>query len=161
LGASADEEIVAIVENDSCAVDAVQVLLSCTFGKGNLFFRDWGKQVFTFFDRKSNRAVRVALKGEMPLREERIALKQKIDSGAATEADRKRWNDLREEAITQLVSPDSARSLFEVKEVKVEIPPYASIVSTAACDTCGEPTMTTKMVEQEGKHLCQGCATRA
>jgi len=39
-----DEELVAIVENDSCAVDAVQVLSGCTFGKGNLIFRDHGKQ---------------------------------------------------------------------------------------------------------------------
>ena len=60
---SEDEEIVAIVENDSCAVDAVQVLLGCTFGKGNLVFRDWGKQVFTFFERRTGRAVRVSLKG--------------------------------------------------------------------------------------------------
>ena len=44
LSTAEDEEIVAFVENDSCAVDAVQVLLGCTFGKGNLIFRDWGKQ---------------------------------------------------------------------------------------------------------------------
>ena len=31
---SADEEVVAIVENNSCAVDAVQVMTGCTFGKG-------------------------------------------------------------------------------------------------------------------------------
>jgi formylmethanofuran dehydrogenase subunit E len=30
-----DEEIVAIVENDSCVVDAIQVVTGCTFGKGN------------------------------------------------------------------------------------------------------------------------------
>ena len=34
--ASEDEELVCLVENNSCAVDAVQVLLGCTFGKGNL-----------------------------------------------------------------------------------------------------------------------------
>jgi formylmethanofuran dehydrogenase subunit E len=33
IGTSEDEEIVAVVENNSCAVDAVQVLLGCTFGK--------------------------------------------------------------------------------------------------------------------------------
>src|SRR5512135_2351862 len=55
-----DEELVAIVENDSCAVDAVQVLTGCTFGKGNLFFRDHGKHVYTFGLRPSGRAVRVS-----------------------------------------------------------------------------------------------------
>ncbi len=161
LDAASDEEIVAIVENDSCAVDAVQVLLGCTFGKGNLQFRDWGKQVFTFFDRKSGRAVRVALKGEMPLRAERHALKQKIDSGMATEADKKKWDDLREQAVTELISPDAACSWFDVKEVSVEIPPYATIVSTRDCDSCGEATMTTRLVERHGKHLCGECAARS
>ena len=33
---SADEEVVAIVETDMCAVDAIQLLTGCTFGKGNL-----------------------------------------------------------------------------------------------------------------------------
>ena len=34
IGRAEDEELIAIVENDSCAVDAVQVLTGCTFGKG-------------------------------------------------------------------------------------------------------------------------------
>ena len=41
-----DEELVAIVENNSCAVDAIQFICGCTFGKGNLIFKDFGKQVF-------------------------------------------------------------------------------------------------------------------
>jgi len=52
-----DEELIAIVENDSCAADAVQALAGCTFGKGNFFFRDYGKQVFTFALRPSGRAL--------------------------------------------------------------------------------------------------------
>jgi len=34
-----DEELVAIVENDACGVDALQCVTGCTFGKGNLLFR--------------------------------------------------------------------------------------------------------------------------
>jgi len=36
LERASDEEIVAVVETDMCAVDAVQFLTGCTFGKGNL-----------------------------------------------------------------------------------------------------------------------------
>ena len=54
-----DKELVAVVENDSCAVDAIQVLTGCTFGKGNLIFRDHGKHVYTFFKRTSGEALRV------------------------------------------------------------------------------------------------------
>ena len=42
-----DEELVAIVENDACGVDALQCITGCTFGKGNLLFRDYGKHVYT------------------------------------------------------------------------------------------------------------------
>ena len=59
---SEDEELVAIVENDACSVDAIQVLLGCTLGKGNLIYRDYGKQVYTIVSRESNRAIRIALK---------------------------------------------------------------------------------------------------
>jgi formylmethanofuran dehydrogenase subunit E len=35
-----NEELVAIVENDSCSVDAIQAVTGCTLGKGNLIFKD-------------------------------------------------------------------------------------------------------------------------
>ncbi|RBQ23426.1 hypothetical protein ALNOE001_10080 [Candidatus Methanobinarius endosymbioticus] len=59
---SKDEEIVAIVENDNCAVDSIQVVLGCTFGKGNLIFKDYGKGVYTVINRNMNKAVRLAMK---------------------------------------------------------------------------------------------------
>jgi formylmethanofuran dehydrogenase subunit E len=59
---SSDEELVAIVENDSCAVDGIQVVTGCTFGKGNLIFRDHGKHVYTFFKRSTGEGIRVSRK---------------------------------------------------------------------------------------------------
>ena len=64
-----DEELVAVVENNSCAVDAIQALAGCTFGKGNLIFKDYGKQVYTFINRNSDEAVRVAVCWEPPAEE--------------------------------------------------------------------------------------------
>lgn len=40
--------LVAVVENRTCAADAVQVLTGCTFDKCNFVYRDHGKYVFTF-----------------------------------------------------------------------------------------------------------------
>ena len=59
---ASDEELVAIVENDSCAVDGVQVVTGCTFGKGNLIFRDYGKHVYTFFNRNTGEGIRISRK---------------------------------------------------------------------------------------------------
>src|SRR5512147_2395515 len=55
-----DEELVAVVENDSCAADAIQFVTGCTFGKGNLVFRDYGKHVYTFYNRRNGKGVRIS-----------------------------------------------------------------------------------------------------
>ncbi|MDD3365329.1 MAG: FmdE family protein, partial [Syntrophomonas sp.] len=57
-----DEELLAVVETNSCGVDAIQAILGCTFGKGNLIFKDYGKNVYTIASRDKNRAVRIAQK---------------------------------------------------------------------------------------------------
>src|SRR5512142_1422997 len=55
-----DEELVAVVENDSCAADAVQFITGCTFGKGNFIFRDYGKHVYTIYNRRTGKCVRIS-----------------------------------------------------------------------------------------------------
>lgn len=153
---SEDEEIVTIVENDSCAVDAVQKLLGCTFGKGNLVFRDWGKQVYTFFDRNSGRAVRVALKGEMPFRPTMRAIRQKIDAGTASQAEIEEFKQMRNRAINMLITSDPAQ-IFNINEIESPPPPEASIVETRACSACGEHTMVSRMVKRGNDLICKQC----
>ena len=59
---SADEQVVCIAENDACGVDAIQVMLGCSVGKGNLLFHMTGKQAFSFYSRESGRSVRLVLR---------------------------------------------------------------------------------------------------
>ena len=75
IGFSDDEEIVCITENDACGVDAIQVLLGCSIGKGNLLFHMRGKQAFSFYDRKSGKAIRLVLKDKP----EHITREQSMD----------------------------------------------------------------------------------
>src|SRR5512147_2604120 len=56
-----DEELLAIVETDACGADAIQVMTGCTFGKGNLIFRNYGKHAFSLMDREKGRGMRVCL----------------------------------------------------------------------------------------------------
>ncbi len=158
LRRSKDEEVVAVVENDSCAVDAVQVLMGCTFGKGNLIFRDWGKQVFTFLDRKNGRAVRLSFgRKSLPGHEERRDLKEKIDSGQATHTDKELWEELRTKAVMALITAEP-EDFFWVREVQMEIPSSAQVVSTKPCAKCGEATMTTRLVRTDQGPVCEECA---
>ena len=50
---SPNEEIVAVVENDNCSVDALQALLGTTYGKGNFIHQDYGKLNYSFYNRDS------------------------------------------------------------------------------------------------------------
>lgn len=89
---SKDEEVVAVVETDMCAVDAIQVLTGCTFGKGNLIHRDWGKNAYTFFRRSDGRAVRVAGRSGAWQRDpEHQQLMAKVRAGQASEEEQARF----------------------------------------------------------------------
>ena len=59
---SEDEEIVCIAETDACGVDAIQALLSCTVGKGNLIFNLQGKNAFSFYRRPDGKSFRLVLR---------------------------------------------------------------------------------------------------
>ena len=48
------------MENDSCSVDAIQVITSCAMGKDNLIFKDHGKHVYTI-NRNTGVALRLSL----------------------------------------------------------------------------------------------------
>jgi formylmethanofuran dehydrogenase subunit E len=158
---AADEELVAIVENDACGSDAVQVLTGCTFGKGNFIFRDHGKQVFTFFARQSGKAVRVALKPDVFAPNERHAeLIQKMRKQEATEADQEEFRKLHEQKSYEVLEKP-AGDLFKIEPVQAELPPRASIHSSDPCERCGEMTMVTRLEEVEGKKICRDCLNRA
>ena len=157
-GRSRDEELVAIVENDSCAVDAVQALTGCTFGKGNFFFRDYGKQVFTFLRRPTGAGVRVSLRAgatRPPTGKARLdALSEKVSRGEATEAERRLQRKLRTDLI--LAMPEA--ELFQIGRVRMSLPETAKIHGSVECARCGEPTMQTRMVAVRGKRVCIPCA---
>jgi formylmethanofuran dehydrogenase subunit E len=57
LKRSEDEETVAVCENDSCAIDALQIVLGTVAGKGNLIIQDYGKNAFTVLSRATNQAL--------------------------------------------------------------------------------------------------------
>ena len=90
---SEDEEIVAVTETDSCTVDAIQVLLGCTAGKGNLFVNNWGKTAFSFYRRDNNTSIRlVAVPDAVPKNARMVELRPKIMDGSATPAEDEECN---------------------------------------------------------------------
>lgn len=158
---SADEEVVAISENDTCAVDALQVILGTTIGKGNLVVRDYGKNVFTIFSRERRRAIRFSRKRNYvydgPEKAEFETLEEAYRNGRATAAQRQRQKWLK--TLDLLAKPFD--KIFEVKPVACPDLPYAPLAPSKPCSICGEMTMATKLISRgEGTQLCIPCAEK-
>jgi formylmethanofuran dehydrogenase subunit E len=159
---AADEEVVAIVETDMCAVDAIQFLTGCTFGKGNLIHRDVGKNAYTFIRRSDGKAIRVVTRpdGWPPHDPERGALREKVRAGTATEAEERRYEKLRDERALAVLDVPEER-LFDVQEVRVQAPRPARVHASIPCADCGEMTMETRIRRSDGRNLCIPCFEHA
>jgi formylmethanofuran dehydrogenase subunit E len=154
---SKDEEVVAVVETDMCGVDGIQFLTGCTFGKGNLIHRDYGKNAYTFYRRSDGHAIRVAGRPDAwALDPEHRELFAKVRSGEATEAENARYFELHESMSHTLLArhPDE---LFTVTEVKGAPPSPARIFTSVPCARCGENVMETRLRRLGGQDLCQPC----
>jgi len=151
---SKDEELVAIVENKSCSVDAIQNVLGCTFGKGNLITKDFGKQVFTFYSRDQNKAMRVYFKGN--IFEGLDKFRQKSVTCELSEKEHQEFAAMREQAIQKiLTAPDE--ELLSVTEVDIPAPDKARIYPTRRCQECGEGFMEVLGRMANGKVVCKSC----
>lgn len=151
---SKDEELVCIAENKSCSVDAVQSLLGCTAGKGNLIQVDNGKQVFTFYSRDQNRALRIYFKGDVFKNMD--ALRQKAVAGKLTAEEKKEFEGLRSQVIEDILSGKDG-DLLSVKEVDIPAPEKARIYPSLKCQECGEAFMEILGRTAGGKVLCKDC----
>ncbi len=158
---SVDEELVAIVENDSCSVDAIQVVTGCTFGKGNLIFKDHGKHVYTFINRKTGDALRISLKSSVDLEHMDPAwnqLRTKVTAGSATP---EKEQDFRKRAdrIAEKLMNMSEEDLFDVTRIEIaDVPRKARIFRSVTCQKCGELVSEHRVRLENGETVCIPCS---
>jgi formylmethanofuran dehydrogenase subunit E len=156
-GRDVDELMVAIVENDACGLDAIQMVTGCTIGKGNLILRDYGKHVYTFINRVTHDAVRISSKGwpsdGNPLLK---TLREKAWAGTATPDELQTMQNLMQEDIRKMLA-DPPEKYFDVKHVTTEIPGKARIFATVKCAKCGEMVAESRARVQDGGIVCIPC----
>ncbi len=153
-----DEQVVALVETNNCAVDAIQFITGCTFGKGNLIHLDYGKNAFRFIRRKDNKAIRIIVRPNAfgALSEQEQAIMKRWRSGTATASEKEQAQALQQRRTEMILSAPLA-DLVEVQEIQPVVPPRASIFNSVACSACGENTMETRLHLLEGKTYCLEC----
>lgn len=128
---SADEQVVCIAENDACGLDAIQVLLGCSVGKGNLLFHLRGKSAYSFYERTSGKSVRLVLK-------------------------QKPREMTREESFAYYHACP-AEDMFDVKETTITLPEPARLFTSYVCDCCGEVTGSNWIRLSGDQKLCLDC----
>jgi formylmethanofuran dehydrogenase subunit E len=154
---SQDEELVCIAENKSCSIDAIQFMLGCTAGKGNLLFKDYGKQAFTFYSRDKNKALRIYFRGG--ILKGMDELRQKMVRGELGPEDRERMAAFRSQATEKVLSARD-EDILTVEEVDIPAPEKARIHPSLKCEECGEEFMEILGRTAGGKVLCKGCFER-
>lgn len=128
---SSDEQVVCIAENDACGLDAIQVMLGCSVGKGNLLFHMRGKSAYSFYNRKTGLSVRLVLKP--------------IPAGMS-----------KSESFAYLQATDPA-ALFDVKPTTISFPEKARLFDSYVCECCGEVVGANWIRISGGKKLCLDC----
>ena len=137
FGTAQDEQIVLITETDMCGVDALQVLVGCTFGKGNLVFHDYGKVAFSFFRRRDGKKVR-------------LMKKHSLFDGQI----------LSREEMTQRILDADIEEIFSFEEPQEEMPELARIHKSVPCSICGEDVMESRLTYRDAAPVCIPCLRR-
>lgn len=149
------QEIAAVADASGCAVDAIQYLVGCTVGKGNLIVLDHGRQAFTFAGRSSGTAMRVVARpGPLTdLDPGEDALFQRVRSGQASESERSALQAAwRKRALAVLEAEE--HELLDVQVLRESaLAAGAGLSSSIAHDASNETTMVSIALHLHGKRL--------
>jgi formylmethanofuran dehydrogenase subunit E len=139
------KRVVAFVEIDRCATDAIGLVTGCRLGKRSLKFRDWGKMAATFVDLSASTGVRI------------VALEDSRNLAREVHPEIESKSQQQMLAYREL----SDDRLFRVERVRVpvdpaELPGYKT--DRVVCARCGEGINFARYEEVAGQRLCLPCA---
>lgn len=140
-----EKRLFVFVEMDRCFADAVAAVSGCRLGKRTLKYFDYGKAACTFYDEKSNRAVRVVARDDS---RDKVRFYAPANLGKY-EAQVHAYREM----------PDA--ELFTVEAVDIEIPREdqpGRPVSRVPCARCGEGINDRREVYVGGEPVCRACA---
>ncbi|EFL53238.1 formylmethanofuran dehydrogenase subunit E region [Solidesulfovibrio fructosivorans JJ]] len=157
-GHDGDEDVVAVVETDMCAVDAIQALMGCTYGKGNLIHRDYGKNAFTFHRRRDGVAVRLLARPDLHklVDPEFAAVREILNTDPQNAGAKAELPALAIRCAKRILESDPETFFTRTEPARVA-PRRAAILSSLVCEACGESVMESRTRRFAGKTLCIPC----
>ena len=131
---SPNEEVVAVVENDNCSIDSLQVLVGTTYGKGNLIHQDYGKLNYYFYNRETKKGIKLSAKIRA-LEDNKLS---------------------KHERIQQLLD-SNPEDIFNISEIKYNPPGLAQMEDSIICEICGEETASSRIMTYNSSDMCIPC----
>lgn len=152
------KSLVAIVENETCAVDALQEFTGCTLGKRNLVMTGTGKPVYILLNTQTGKGVRIYCKYWETFDQDGSFHKRrkKAASPEATQEERLTFERELNTKIKEILrAPED--QLFSVKRVSLAPPPKVGKYQAEPCGRCGEHTHVGRLIDAEGQKICKDC----
>lgn len=157
------EDLLALVETNSCFSDGVQYTAGTSFGNNSLIYRDFGKTAVSFVKReKSAENLRYYLKDSDFISREYPEADKLFNKVVAerkgSKAEQEKLKKIWQEIAFEIVEADVDK-YFKIEEnIELDIPDYAPIFADEYCSQCGEKLMAAKAVKQDGQIFCRDCA---
>ena len=155
------EDIIAIIEINSCFADSIQYITGCTIGNNSLIFKDYGKTAFSLVKRDGT-GLRLSVK--QSYREKmtkHFPEFQKYFNKVVIEKNREKklLQDFKKNAkkVSFKLLNWNINDIFKIEKIKINIPDYAPIRESVVCSKCGETIMKEKEVKEQDKIYCKKC----
>ena len=92
-------------------------MTGCTFGKGNLIFKDYGKNAYSLASRKVGKTFRVCILPDVfSFNSEHLALFAKVQSDVASPDEIAQFRTIQKGRIRQILEA-SPENLFKIEEI--------------------------------------------
>jgi formylmethanofuran dehydrogenase subunit E len=139
------KRLLAFVEIDRCATDAVSLVTGCRLGERTLKFVDYGKVAATFVNLETQKAVRVLARDDSRLKAKTMF----VEFNAP----------YRQQLEAYKVIGD--KDLFTIQPVRVKLAPEdlpGAPRLRVVCEQCGEGVNNRRERTMNGRTLCRSCA---
>jgi len=158
LGRNSDSnEVLAIVETSMCAVDGIQYVMGCTFGRGSLIHLDYGKNAYSFVRTRDGKSLRLsAREGAWQRSPEHEELLAKSRAGSSTESDRKRYWELQRQVSEEILARHP-ESIFHIVRKEITFSALPRDMHYRKCSRCGDMTNISRLAGSADSPLCVPC----
>lgn len=160
-------ELIAIVDNNLCFIDGVQMIIGSTLGNNSLIFRDAGKLSLILIDKRTKRAIRISLTKNISTPtlnnpkfneyfKRAMIRKEKLSNEELEE-----FRSLMDKASLEVLNA-TWEGNYKIEELNVEnlneIEKRDSPTMWVNCKYCGTLVMESKAYIRNGEHYCADCA---